>query len=651
MRSGNYYSILSAESLPNDLLESLLDNLLECCESETLSEDALREIIDRHELTSDDTPITLSDYEFFLDACDNERVTEGIIQCLLEYFPNAAGATDEEEWSPLHWACWNKNVTLGIIQLLVEAAPDSVSSVTSDGRTPLYNLCDKRKVDEDNALKILKFLIEKCPEIVRHADDDGNLPIHIAVCTRSPEFCRLLIDAAPDSVLSTSNDGWMPLHVLCNNREVNEKHARQLLKLIITKYPEAARCADTSGELPIHYATAKRSLEFCQELIDAAPDSVRSVNNYGDMPLHSLCGKRVDDEGTALQTMKFLIEKYPEAIQHASNDGNLPIHFASMWRSPEFCRVLIEAYPESERMRNANGDMPFHIACIMNSVATVEYLYSLNPDVILQATTYGMYPIHIAIKTSERDDPGSSVDIVKFLLDCDPIVKLQECNGEPPLPFACRMEYNDSNIEAGIRIIKILFDAHPEVIEDDEVTLDIDDYHHEVQTFINRELVYVRQAKDLRLITTPDDNGQLSLHRALQNNVTLGSIKLLVRGNPQAVQSPDSSGGLPLHIACQHHDSVSVVQYLLGLDEASLDALDRDGNTALHYACRGAKYDTIALLLEKYDAVSVSKRNAENKLPIELLWEKSNAGSDREGVEYTESVFRLLQAYPETIMY
>ena len=73
------------------------------------------------------------------------------------------------------------------------------------------------------------------------------------------------------------------------------------------------------------------------------------------------------------------------------------------------------------------------------------------------------------------------------------------------------------------------------------------------------------------------------------------------------------------------------------------------GNTALHCACRAAKYDTIALLLEKYDAVSVSKRNAQNKLPIELLWE-SNSVSDREDIEYTESVFRLLQAHPETIM-
>eukprot|EP00984_Skeletonema_dohrnii_P022988 scaffold12096_cov75-Skeletonema_dohrnii-CCMP3373.AAC.2 len=170
-----------------------------------------------------------------------------------------------------------------------------------------------------------------------------------------------------------------------------------------------------------------------------------------------------------------------------------------------------------------------------------------------------------------------------------------------------------------------------------------------VQAFINRQLVYARQATDHRLMMTPDDNGQLPLHRALQNDVRLGSIKLLVNGNPSAIRNIDDSGVLPLHVACQHHDSASVVQCLIGLAMGTLRAVDYGNNTALHYACRGAKYDTIALLLDNYDSVSVSKRNAHGKLPIDLLWE-SNTVENRESIEYTESVFRLLRAYPEMMM-
>ena len=53
---------------------------------------------------------------------------------------------------------------------------------------------------------------------------------------------------------------------------------------------------------------------------------------------------------------------------------------------------------------------------------------------------------------------------------------------------------------------------------------------------------------------------------------------------------------------------------LTGLDTSTLAAMDRDGNTALHLACRGARYEVIAMLLEKYDAASVSKRNAHKML-------------------------------------
>ena len=52
------------------------------------------------------------------------------------------------------------------------------------------------------------------------------------------------------------------------------------------------------------------------------------------------------------------------------------------------------------------------------------------------------------------------------------------------------------------------------------------------------------------------------------------------------------------------------------------------------------------MLIEKYDAASVSTRNVDGKLPIDLLWE-SNAVEERESVEYTGSIYQLLRAYPE----
>ena len=475
-----------------------------CSRSESLSEDGLRDIIERFGL-SPNNHHHVGNYEFFGRACLNERVTEGIIQCLLEYFPAAASAHRDGS-SPLLLACQNPNMTLNIVQLL----------------------------------------------------------------------------------------------------------------------------------------------------IDAAPDSVRSVNNKSRMPLHRLCGKQILDEVATLEILKLLIEKYPGAVRHAttSNGDFLPIHIASGWRASEFCQVLIEEYPGSERMTDEAGMLPIHYACMDNTVATVQYLYKLHPDSINHTDTDGKYPIHLAIMgVYQRDNPRATVDIVKFLLDCDPNVKLQKLYEHSLLEFACRWEYTDSTIAAALEMIKVIYDAYPEAIEDDAIASHIHDFHEHVQTFIASQLVYAHQAKDYRQMTTPDSSGQLPLHRALQNNVTLGSIKLLVKGNPAAVQTPDNSGTFPMHVACQHHESPSVIKYLVGLDATTLDAVDQEGNTALHLACHCARHEIIALLLDEFDAVSVSKRNTQKKLPIDLLWE-SNAVEveDKESNEYVESVFRLLKAYPETLI-
>jgi ankyrin repeat protein len=195
-----------------------------------------------------------------------------------------------------------------------------------------------------------------------------------------------------------------------------------------------------------------------------------------------------------------------------------------------------------------------------------------------------------------------------------------------------------------------LYDAHPEIIEDDEMAYNINRRDilvpEEIQTFtfINTQLNLARLARNstVRQMKKRDENGQAPLHRALRDNVTLGSLKLLVKRNPSVVLVPDNSGALPLHVAI-HNDSTKVVDYLIGLDPNTLTAVDREGNTALHYACHGAKYDTITLLLEKYDAVSVSQSNALNKLPIHLLFESDVFTEREDDTKYLESVFQLVQ--------
>ena len=63
--------------------------------------------------------VLVSDVHFIHRACENERVTLEIVDCLLDAFP-AIPSTDGDGWTPLHCACRNENMDPGIVRLLLE---------------------------------------------------------------------------------------------------------------------------------------------------------------------------------------------------------------------------------------------------------------------------------------------------------------------------------------------------------------------------------------------------------------------------------------------------------------------------------------------------------------------------------------------------
>jgi ankyrin repeat protein len=494
------------------------------------------------------------------------------------------------------------------------------------------------------------------PRIVRHANSFGDLPIHLAATWQSPEFCRALIEAYPGSVrVISTDDGALPFHLACGNERVTER----ILRYLLDNFPGAGTFIDRNMNTPLHIICQNKNvtLGMVQLLIDAFPDSLRHENNKGLMPLHRFCGTKNLDDGIGLEILKLFLEKCPESVRHVDSFGDLPLHIATMKQSPEVCRVLIEAYPGSERITGGDGVLPFHRACAYNTVATAKYLYGLYPESVNVADNDRHYPNHYVIfGIKNRTNPAIAIEVLRFLMDCNANVVLHMLQGKPPLYWVCYEVANESQagLNAYLKVLQILYDAYPEAIERNEVTSNVGRFCEEVQTFLNAQLTCARQARDLRQMNTPDEKGQLPLHRALRDNptITLGSIKLLVKGNPSAVTSPDNSDTMPLHIACQHHETSSaVVEYLIDLNRVTLTTVDGEGNTVLHYACRGANHAIIGLLLDKYGSMSVSKRNTQNQLPIDLLLRKKNEVGDEESVEFTESIFRLLRANPETLVH
>ena len=298
---------------------------------------------------------------------------------------------------------------------------------------------------------------------------------------------------------------------------------------------------------------------------------------------------------------------------------------------------------------------------MFGTAATAEYLCKLYPDGINHnsnhSARYGQ-PIHHAIHRISRicstEDSETAVEIIQILLNH---IDFQKSGNIRLLFWASTGRYNASNRNAGLRVIKLLFDTFPEAIIKHPKMIDgifkqTIGYHDDIRQFLNCQLIYCLQAdQQYTCNSNPDQDGQLPIHKALKDkNVALGSIKLMVQNNPDALRAHDIQGLIPFHLACHHHASTAVIQYLIDKDTTTLSIVDFKGNAAFHHACRSANYEAINLILEKYDAVSVSNRNSDGMLPIELLLLESNSAVNRNGTEYVESIFNLVRAHPQTLM-
>ena len=344
------------------------------------------------------------------------------------------------------------------------------------------------------------------------------------------------------------------------------------------------------------------SVEIVKILVDCWPESLQQRNEGGRLPIHCLC--RVPDVNgaglTASGVLHLLVKMYPESVREVNGVGYLPIHIAARWRSPEFCKVLIDAYPESLRVGvEVEGLFPIHSACLETRIDTAKYLLDLYPERTNVRSSHGTLPIHHA-STIESEE---KVEMIKWLLTEDP-----DCaskvgpSGELPIHRACM--FNKSVLKA----VQLLFDAHPEGIfahdGDGETPLDMARSGGmsdivDVVSFLETQLVYAQQAQDSAIMS--GNNGMLPLHTALKEKASLGAIKLLVKGNPAALQMTDSRGVLPIHIACSC-STVGVVKFLAELFDGCLNSGDANGDFALHFACRGGNCGVVRYLLEEQTA-------------------------------------------------
>ena len=343
-------------------------------------------------------------------------------------------------------------------------------------------------------------------------------------------------------------------------------------------------------------------------------------------------------ESELLEQLKLILSANPDV--EVISDGWTLLHRAAEERSPEFCKLLVEFNPEVVRVTDPNGWLPFHWSCERKNVETAKYLFQLYPESIDIADIVGDYPIH-AFLWDNRIIP---LELTRFLLKHDRgAVTRPDQDGYLPLLIATRSTMD---------IVRLVFDTYPEAIYEEMHTRRDGEgtvlqlarrrrCRGEVLTFFESQLEFVRQSAEE---TAPDENEQLSIHRGLYSrDLSLGTIKLMVKANPTIISAADSQGCIPLHIACQIRD-FDIAKYLIESNIDSLEVYDLKGNCALHRACLAGSCDIINCILEKATHGS-SVRNSSGKLPIHLLL--YDADINRGSLENVGAVYVLLLAYPD----
>ena len=620
---------------------------------------------------------------------------------------NVPGASMLNQSSCLHLACRNKSISLDIVRFLLELCPDAArqpSRLFHPRRCyppdeiitttfPLHLACLNSRCPPS----VIELLATTHPAAVRHECIGmygyvyycRALPLHHYLSRGSNidiSTIELLVAAYPASltemiIVGRANNyaKCTPLHFILHNKIFGRK--LDIVQYMVSKEPASVRVANEQGELPLHIACSSShiNLDIIQYLVKVWPESINQQDSNGLFPTHSLCDRdaECDAEIPDIKILALLISASPELVRRSDNvAGMLPIHYAALHGKHEYVKLLAYAYPESLRIVSDEGNAPLHYACMFHNTETVEVICNECPEALCDRTMDGLLAIHLACAGGPPDP-----ELINILLSEDPSLASEKTHDEKPrlaLHILCSNEYPDEDVAQGV---KLLYDAYPEaihIISEPEPRQRLRGFNearfsplgiakraarkakerqvewYQVRTseavvsFLETQQPYADKIRDFQCMTTLDQCGWLPFHHALQEHASLGTIKIMLKANPCALQVANFQLSFPLHIACEF-STIGVAKYLVELGtKRTLNHIDSNGDSPLHYACRGGNYEVLKYLIE-VSAKSVSERNRNGELPIHSICGHKQEDNP-ESSEYVETTWRLLLAYPEAVM-
>lgn len=131
-----------------------------------------------------------------------------------------------------------------------ETHPFEAAHLDRRGRTCLHAACAKKP-----PLAAVHAILQACGrhgETVLEKDKHGRTPLILAVCSNADlAVISLLLTKCPKATMYSDHLGDLPLHLACGNYDCGQD---ELVRMLLSVYPGAARQESFNGRTPLHSA-------------------------------------------------------------------------------------------------------------------------------------------------------------------------------------------------------------------------------------------------------------------------------------------------------------------------------------------------------------------------------------------------------------
>jgi ankyrin repeat protein len=255
--------------------------------------------------------------EIFIAACREQPPSMEKIQPLVTAYPDWLAVRHPDGDTPLNLAIYNK-ASVELVLFMIDSYPLAVYAADDNEWLPIHTAC--RYCTTFGKLAILDRLIQEYPASLGRQNKQGWTPLHLAcyysaasACgssTEQEEVIATLLLHFPLGTQSRTNEGWLPLHHACRCNA-----SLPILELLVQNYTESVTIPNGKGLLPLHFACAHQApLEVVTYLLDIYPEGILVPNQNQRLPIHIAFASRAPQD-----VIELLIHLTLEAVHATAN--------------------------------------------------------------------------------------------------------------------------------------------------------------------------------------------------------------------------------------------------------------------------------------------------------------------------------------------